>query len=59
MRCGPGLLGGSGVLSHGHDAPYPLRRDSPGPPVRVPARVGALTAFNSQTGWIWRQAYAS
>ena len=28
----------------GHDAPYPLRRDSPGPPVRVPARVGALTA---------------
>jgi len=31
-------------FSHSHDAPYPLRRDSPGPPVRVPARVGALTA---------------
>jgi hypothetical protein len=43
VRCGkprPAL----GVL-YGHDAPYPLRRDSPGPPVRVAVRVGALTRF--------------
>ena len=47
MRCGkPRPARRVGGFSHGHDVPYPLRRDSPGPPVRVPARVGALTFAN-------------